>query len=148
MVSEHFSLEEVTHTDTGLDNEIPEPLKQNATRLAETILEPLRVILGPMRVNSWFRSPGVNKAVGGVESSYHRLALAADVVPNGDVFKAFKMALTLLAELPIDQIIYEHHNSSWIHIGAAKDGESPRRQALIGEPDPTTGKMVYRAYHI
>ncbi len=145
-VSEHFSWEEVVHTDTGLENEIPDTLMQNATRLAEEVLEPLRILLGPLAVDSWYRSPGVNKAVGGVESSYHRLALAADCVPTGNVFNKFKLALTMLDELPVDQIIFEHHNSDWIHIGTAKDGETPRRQALIGEKNLITGKMEYRAY--
>lgn len=144
--SEHFPWDEVVHTDTGLENEIPETLEANAVRLAEEVLEPLRVLLGPLTVNSWYRSPGVNKAVGGEERSYHRLALAADVVPSGNVFNKFKLALTLLDELPIDQIIFEHRNSSWIHVGTAKDGETPRKQALIGEKNLITGKMEYRAY--
>ena len=46
MVSEHFSLEEVCHTDTGLENQIPEVLLPNAQRLAETVLEPWRVRCG------------------------------------------------------------------------------------------------------
>lgn len=145
-LTDHFKWDEVVTTDTGLDNPIPETMKPNAVRLAETILEPLRVFLGPLRVNSWHRSPAVNRAVGGVETSYHRLALAADVKPNGDVFKAFKTALVHIADLPIDQIIYEKHpGSEWIHIQAAKDGAIPRRQALTAEPGPT-GKMVYTRY--
>jgi hypothetical protein len=146
MVSGHFSWDEVVTTDTGLENEIPEVLKPNAQRLADTVLEPLRVLLGPMRVDSWYRSPAVNKAVGGEETSYHRLALAADCVPAGNVFNKFKLALTLLDTLPIDQIIFEHRHSDWIHIGTAKDGATPRRQALVSEPNPITGKTDYRAY--
>jgi len=146
MVSEHFSWDEVTHTDTGLENEIPETLKENARRLADEVLEPLRVLLGPIAINSWYRSPGVNKAVGGVESSYHRLALAADCKPTGNVFNKFKLALTLLNDLPIDQIIFEHHRSDWIHIGTAKGGKTPRRQAMVAEPNLITGEMDYRAY--
>jgi len=147
MVSEHFEWAEVVTTSTGLDNEIPETLKPNATRLAETVLEPLRVFLGPLHIDSWYRSPGVNKAVGGVESSYHRLGLAADVVPNGDILKAFKMALTHIDELPIDQIILENRHSSWIHIGTNKEGVAPRRQALISHVGEG-GRMVYTRYEV
>lgn len=143
-VSEHFEWSEVVTTSTGLENEIPETLKPNAVRLAETVLEPLRVFLGPLRIDSWYRSPAVNKAVGGVESSYHRLGLAADVVPNGDVFKAFKMALTHLQDLPIDKIIFEHHHSDWIHAQCAKDGEMPRHLAFTAKE--VDGHMVYSRY--
>lgn len=145
MVSEHFSLEEVITTDTGLDNAIPESLEPNAVRLAGSVLEPLRVILGPLTVNSWYRSPAVNRTVGGVENSYHRLGLAVDVVPRGDVFKAFKMALTLLHELPIDKIIYEKRNSQWIHIQIAKDGEKPKHLAFTAKPN-ADGQMVYQRF--
>lgn len=146
MVSEHFSWDEAVTTNTGLDNEIPEALKPNAIRLAESVLEPLRVILGPLNVESWYRSPAVNKAVGGVESSYHRLALAADVVPNGDVAKAFKMAVLHINDLPIDQIILEKgKNKTWIHVGTNKDGVKPRRQAMTSHINGD-GKRVYVRY--
>lgn len=145
MVSEHFSEDELVTTSTGLDNEIPEALKPNAVRLAETVLEPLRVFLGPLQVNSWYRSPGVNKAVGGVENSYHRLGLAADVVPAGDVLDKFKMAVTQIHDLPIDKIIYEKHNSPWIHIQAAKDGEEPKHLAFTSNLD-ANGHRTYTRY--
>jgi len=144
MLSEHFSLEEVTTTSTGLDNTIPDPLLENAKRLAETVLEPLRILLGPLHVNSWYRSPAVNAAVGGENSSYHLQALAVDVVPTGDVTAKFKMALTLLNELPIDQIILEERSSKWIHIGTNRHLALPRHQALTSKV--VNGKMVYSHY--
>lgn len=144
-VSEHFTWEEVCTTKTGLPNDIPETLKPYAEKLALEVLEPMRVILGPLSVNSWYRSPAVNRTVGGVENSYHRLGLAVDVVPRGDVFKAFKMALTLLHELPIDKIIYEKRNSPWIHIQIAKDGEKPKHLAFTAKPN-SDGQMVYQRY--
>ncbi len=147
-VTGHFSWEEVVTTSTGLENEIPETLKPNAVRLSETVLEPLRVFLGPLRVDSWYRSAAVNKAVGGVESSYHRLALAADVVPNGDIEKAFRAALVHINDLPIDQIILEHrHGKTWIHIGTSKDGVAPRRQAMTSHVDEND-RMVYTRYEV
>ena len=145
MVSIHFSDEELVVTDSGLDNVIPATLIPGATRHAETLLEPLRVLLGPLQVNSWYRSPAVNAACGGEPTSYHLLGLATDVVPNGDVFAAFKMAVTQLNVLPIDQIIFEHRNSDWIHIGSAKDGAVPRHMALTSHKGDN-GKMVYSRY--
>lgn len=145
MLSEHFSKEESVVTDTGLVNEMPESMEADAVRLAETILEPLRVMLGPLHINSWYRSQAVNKAVGGVDNSYHRLGLAADVVPTGDVFAKFKMAVVMLQELPIDLIIWEHHNSDWIHVQAAKSGVEPRHLAMISKLE-TNGHRTYMRY--
>ncbi len=144
MVSSHFSWEEAQHTDAGLANEIPAPLCVNAKRLAEEVLEPLRVLLGPLGVNSWYRSPAVNAAVGGEKTSYHLQALAIDVVPSGDCFSKFKMALTLLDELPIDKIIYEKRNSDWIHIQTNLNGLAPRHQALTSKI--VDGRIVYTHY--
>lgn len=146
-VSQHFSLDEVIETSTGLANEIPMTLEANAKRLAEEVLEPLRVHLGPLRVNSWYRSLAVNAAVGGEAKSAHLEARAADVVPNGDVFKAFKTALLFLHELPIDRIIYEKRHSEWLHIQVARDGEEPKHLAFVSSPD-ANGKMVYVRYEV
>lgn len=145
MITEHFSEEELETTDTGLENTCPSIYRANALRLASEVLEPLRVVLGPLKINSWFRSTAVNKAVGGANSSAHTEARAADIVPRGNVEKAFKMALTLLDELPIDQIIWERRNSQWIHVAVAREGVKPRKQVLVAYP--VDGRMVYEAYH-
>ena len=148
-LSEHFSISEAEHTDHDIPNALPESLVNNATHLAQDILEPLRVLLGPLKVSSWYRCPALNTAVNGEANSYHLDALAADVVPNGDCFSAFKMALTLMAELPIDKIIYEHRNSDWLHIQAAQPGRVPRKQALIARPNPGASHgMVYELYPV
>ena len=148
-LSEHFSLEECEHTEQDLPNELPDSLVNNATHLAEDILEPLRVLLGPLHINSWYRSPAVNSAVGGEEKSYHLDALAADVVPNGDCFSAFKMVVTQLDSLPIDKVIFEHRNSDWLHIQAAQPGRVPRKQALTAKPNPGASHgMCYELYPV
>ena len=145
MVSPHFSLEEVQHTGTGLPNEIPPELMANAITLAEDVLEPLRVILGPLHINSWYRSPEVNKAVKGAKNSAHLEARAADILPNGSCLDKFKLALTLLDELPIDQIILEQGRTQWIHVAIPERGQKPRKQALVARIGPN-GKMVYEPY--
>lgn len=146
MITEHYTEEDLETTSTGLENACPAIYRTNALRLAGEVLEPLWVVLGPLKINSWFRSPAVNKAVGGANNSAHTEARAADIVPRGNVEKAFKMALTLLDELPIDQIIFEKRNDQWLHIAIAREGSVPRRMALIAEPD-VNGRMVYRSYH-
>lgn len=148
MVSEHFSESELVTTDTGLPNEIPDTLMQNATRLAEEVLEPSRVLVGPLRVNSWYRCPAVNRAVGGDPNSAHLEARAADIVPNGDIFKAFKMIVA--SHVPYDKIIMEQRRhkdgsvSAWIHIQVRKSGP-PRRLAFTS--NNFSGSMKYEAFN-
>lgn len=80
----HFTLEELTATKTGLSN-IPNVSQTNQLRkLCRDILEPIREKIDmPILVNSGFRSPEVNKVVGGVSTSQHLLGQAADIiVPN------------------------------------------------------------------
>ena len=142
MISDHFSWDECQHTDTGLENTLPPEFAKNAIRLAEDVLEPWRVLVGPLHVNSWFRSPEVNKSVGGEAKSAHLEARAADVVPNGDITKAFKMLLA--SGIPFDKAILEHHNSDWVHVQVAQDGVEPRRHALVGKLEGK--RMVYTAW--
>lgn len=68
-LSEHFTLEEMTASETaaryGLDNTPDEKALANLTRLA-AFLEDVRALLGkPIHINSAFRSPLANEAVGG-----------------------------------------------------------------------------------
>lgn len=145
MISDHFSKAEVEHTDRDIHNEIPQDLAANAIRLAETVLEPLRIHLGPLSVSSWYRSPELNAAVGGEKTSYHLEALACDIVPNGSIVDKFKMAVALMDELPIDKIILEKRKSMWIHIQTNRDGATPRRLAMTATMGPD-GRMKYAPY--
>jgi hypothetical protein len=77
--SEHFSLQEVERTSTGLPNQLPDAYRANAKWVAVNILEPIRREHGPLKVSSWYRSTAVNAAVGGEVDSVHREALAVDL---------------------------------------------------------------------
>ena len=141
MISEHFSLDEVVHTDTGIENEIPEGLLPNAVRLAETVLEPWRILVGPLHINSWFRSRSVNKAVGGEMFSAHLEARAADCVPRGNIVSAFKMLIS--SDIPFDKAILE--DNRWIHVQIGPEGQEPRHHVLEGIKEGS--RMVYKAYN-
>lgn len=143
MPSDHFSWDEVTHTDRDIINELPPKYAHYAIRLAEEVLEPWRVLVGPLKVNSWFRCPALNKAVGGETFSAHLEARAADVVPRGNIENAFKMLLA--SDIPFDKAILEHRNSDWIHVQINADGLKPRRMAL--EANLVNGRMEYKDYH-
>jgi hypothetical protein len=132
-LSQHFSLEELTYSETALRHEIdntpPPSAVENLKRLCETLLEPVRgLVLVPMHINSGFRSAALNVVVGGAHTSAHLAGCAADFIPIGlDLRTTFDM-LRQRVELPYDQIIFEC--SAWIHIAAAPAGLAPRRQAL------------------
>jgi zinc D-Ala-D-Ala carboxypeptidase len=140
-LTEHFSLAEMSRSETatrkGLDNTIPVNLIPNAVQVAE-VLEKIRAHYGkPIRVLSCYRSPDVNKAVGGSKTSAHRFAFAADHevegVANIDVCR------WIAANIPdFDQVIYEFGPTGWIHIGLSA---SPRRQSLTAVK--RDGKTVY-----
>lgn len=136
MVSPHFTYAELTRTDhrafLAEQEASPAQVRANLVRLAHDLLEPARALVGPLRVNSGYRCPGLNAAIGGSKTSAHMDGLAADVVPVGmDLADAY----TRLAQsgIAFDQIIYEF--GRWIHIGGPRHGAEPRLQRLaIYEP--------------
>lgn len=130
-LTEHFTLEELTHTDhRQLDNTPNDAELANLTRLAE-FLEELKTVLGgkPIMVNSAFRSKAVNDAVGSKDTSQHRIGCAADLrVPSmtpDEVVKAI-----IASDLGYDQVIREFDR--WTHISIPNEAaRAPRKQALI-----------------
>ncbi|MFY9261669.1 MAG: D-Ala-D-Ala carboxypeptidase family metallohydrolase [Gallionella sp.] len=132
-LSEHFWLSEFTAsqaaTRAGLSNQ-PESLDV-LTNLIETakLLEQVRTILGdkPIGVNSGYRSPEVNKSVGGVATSSHCKGCAVDFTcaPFGTPKQI--CAAIMSAKLTFDQLIYE---GTWVHIAVAEPGKAPRNQVL------------------
>ena len=130
-LSEHFTLEELTHTDhRELDNTPTQDEISNLQRLAN-FLEDLKVVLGgkPIIVNSAFRSKAVNDAVGSKDTSQHRIGCAADIrVPSMTPDQVVKAIIA--SDLGFDQVIREFDR--WTHISVPNQaGGSPRKQALI-----------------
>jgi len=130
-LTEHFTLEELTHTDhRELDNTPNDAELENLKRLAE-FLEDLKVVLGgkPIMVNSAFRSKAVNDAVGSKDTSQHRIGCAADIrVPSMTPDQVVRAVIA--SDLGFDQVIREFDR--WTHISVPNQaGGSPRKQALI-----------------
>ena len=130
-LSEHFTLEELTHTDhRDLDNTPNDHEKNNLIRLAK-FLEEVKTVLGgkPVMVNSAFRSKAVNDAVGSKDTSQHRVGCAADLRIPGmtpdEVVKAI-----IASGIGYDQVIREFDR--WTHISVPNEPTGvPRKQALI-----------------
>jgi hypothetical protein len=131
LLTEHFTLEELTHTDhRELDNNPSEYEKANLMRLAE-FLELVKKTLGdkPIMVSSAFRSKAVNEAVGSKDTSQHRLGCAADLrVPGMTPDEVVKAIIG--SDLQYDQIIREFDR--WTHISVPNSpNDKPRLQKLI-----------------
>lgn len=137
-ITEHFTYGELTHTDSNLPNIPDDEQLVNLKRLAVTILEPARFLVGALHVNSGFRSKAVNEALRNhSNTSQHMDGLAADVRPLiTPLERSFQMLR--VSNIPYDQIIVE---PGWIHISAAPLHRLPRRQALRAHLE--NGRMVY-----
>jgi len=130
-LTEHFTLEELTHTDhREFDNTPNDAEKANLERLA-LFLEQVKEMLGgkPIMVNSAFRCKQVNDAVGSKDSSQHRIGCAADIrVPNMTPDEVVKAVIA--SGIGYDQVIREFDR--WTHISVPNiAGDNPRRQSLI-----------------
>lgn len=114
----HFTLNEFTRSDTAqrlhIDN-TPEPHHiANLTRLIIRTLDPARQRLAmPIYVNSGYRCPELNKAIGGAENSYHMQGRAADVTTRDT--EGNRRLYLILKNLPHTELIWEQ-NGLWIHI--------------------------------
>jgi hypothetical protein len=130
-LTEHFSLEELTHTDhREYDNTPNDAELENLKRLAE-FLEEVKQTLGgrPIMVNSAFRSKQVNDAVGSKDSSQHRIGCAVDIrVPELTPDQVVRAVIA--SSLAYDQVIREFDR--WTHLSIPNTPDiKPRKQALI-----------------
>lgn len=136
MASQHFSFNELLRSATGerfprlhqQQMNPPQEVRDNLTYLAETVLEPVRALLGvPIRVTSGYRCPGVNKRVGGSPRSQHLLGEAADlkiVQPGVSTWDLWVAICNNLDRLDVDQVIHEYGDAwgspAWIHVSASR----------------------------
>lgn len=131
-ITNNFSMEEFTRSETaeklGIKNEPDNRAKLAIVNLCTKLLQPLREAYGkPIRINSGYRSEELNKAVGGVATSQHRLGMASDLSIDGKA----RDLLELIEEnrLPFDQaILYRKQN--FLHVSLKLEGEQ-REQIII-----------------
>jgi zinc D-Ala-D-Ala carboxypeptidase len=140
-LGKYFSLDELTTTEHASlqdDNRaaITPDLELRLEALVRNILDPLREAVGvPLKINSGYRCPVLNKKVGGVPDSQHQSAQAADIVSldKKKLTNAQLFAWILKLNLPFDQLIWEFgtlNEPSWVHVSF-----SPRnRRQVISIP--------------
>ena len=122
-LSKNFHLSEFLISQTAsrmrLDNTASEIAVVNLKMLCTNVLQPIRDhYQKPVIISSGYRSPAVNRAVGGSSKSQHMTGQAADfTIPSID---NWTLAQWIHRELNYDQLILEFYtggNSGWIHVG-------------------------------
>ena len=137
-LSEHFSLRELTKTNTGIDNVPNEEQVNNLKRVCQW-LERLRSKRNePIIINSGYRSPQVNKAVGGAPNSNHLTGCAVDIHVSG-MEQLIRYAAILLdisdeRQEDFDELLLERspRGSYWLHFAVRPFGNRRRVNLIKG----------------
>ena len=113
----HFTLAELTRSSAalrrGIDNAATPAVTAALTALCLHVLEPVRAQFGPVAITSGYRSPAVNKAIGGARGSQHMLGEAADFTVPG--VRNLDVCQWIMRHLNYDQLIYEFGEAGWVH---------------------------------
>lgn len=135
-ISANFTLEELYASTTaarkGINNTPGEQEIVNLTYLVCKVLQPLRTQMQrSITISSGYRSPALNKAVGGASNSQHLTGQAADISIGGDMQWGRKMFDFIRKFCPFDQLIWEHNKAGiyWIHVSYNPVG--PNRGQVI-----------------
>lgn len=124
----YFTIKELTKSATAtvkrIDNTPTPQALANLTALVDNVLDPLREAWGrPIYVNSGYRCPALNKAVGGATTSEHMTGQAADISAANPADNAKLFALA--RKLTFNQLIWENGPDAypdWIHISFSTKG--------------------------
>ena len=149
-LSENFSLEELIRSSTarriGLDNIPNDEHLKNLQVVVDEIAQPLRDYFGkPVRINSGYRSPALNDAIGGSKKSQHSKGEALDLEIDG--VSNLEVADWITDNCDYDQVILEFYNpaegpnSGWVHASCKANLSENRERNLIALKDGK--KTVY-----
>mgnify|MGYP003139631528 FL=1 len=135
MISKHISDREgvysITATRLGISNKPNEDQLTNMKILAKEIFEPLRIYTnGPIKINSFFRSPKLNKAIGGSTRSQHCKGQAIDLDDTFGHLTNAEMYYYIKENLDFDQIIWEFgndENPDWVHVSYVSPSKNRNR---------------------
>lgn len=134
-ISKHISYKEgvysITATRLGIDNMPNQYEFANMQVLAENVFEPLRDwVKGPIKINSFFRGPELNKAIGGSSKSQHCQGRAIDIDDSYGHKTNAEMYEWIKKNLDFDQMIWEFgtdENPNWVHVSYVSPDENRNR---------------------
>ena len=128
----YFTMKELTKSSMadklGIDNTPTTEVSVALSNLVTHVLDPLREMYGkPITVNSGYRCPQLNAAVGGAKTSQHMRGDAADITA-GSKEENKKLFELIRERLPFDQLLNES-DYSWVHVSYVSP-EKNRKQTL------------------
>ena len=135
MISKHISYREGVYSRTAtrldLDNTPNDEQLANMELVADEVFEPLRTwVGGPIKINSFFRSPKLNKAIGGSSKSQHCKGQAIDIDDTFGRATNAEMYHFIKEHLDFDQMIWEFgddDNPDWVHVSYVSEEKNRRR---------------------
>ena len=124
MISKHISYKEGVHSNTaiirGIDNTPTDDQLYFMEIVAEEVFEPLREwVGGPIKINSFYRCPELNTAIGGSATSQHCKGQAMDIDDTFGHMSNAEMYHWIKENLDFDQMIWEFgddDNPAWVHV--------------------------------
>ena len=135
MISKHISDKEgvysITATRRGIDNTPNDEQLSNMELVADEVFEPLRDwVGGPIKINSFFRCPELNTAIGGSSKSQHCQGRAIDLDDTFGKATNSEMYHYIKEHLDFDQMIWEFgddDNPDWVHVSYVSETENRNR---------------------
>ena len=147
-LSKNFTRAEIEHSNTAkrldISNEMSDEHLENMQRVIDNLIQPMRNAIGPIRITSGYRSPKLNKAIGGSSRSQHCKGEALDL----QFWKEGKMNNKVIYDwvidsgIEFDQMINEF-DYAWIHISLkSKENRKEILEAYKNEKGKTKYKYV------
>ena len=150
MISKHISYKEgvysITSIRKGIDNTPNDEQLNNMELIAENVFEPLRdYVSGPIKINSFFRCPELNTAIGGSKTSQHCKGQAIDIDDTFGRMTNAEMYHWIKEHLDFDQMIWEFgddDNPNWVHVSYVSPEDNRNRCLKAYKEKGSTKYMV------
>ncbi len=145
-LSKNFVLSEITRSNTarrkGISNEPEKKHLANLQTIITELVQPMRNAIGPIRISSGYRSPKLNRAIGGSSRSQHCKGQALDLQfwKDGEMNNKVIYDWVLDSGLEFDQMINEF-DFAWIHISFSS---GQNRKHVLEAYKNDQGKTAYR----